>query len=92
MGVYDLPAVVDYIINATGEQKLYYIGHSMGTTMFYVFLSERPQYNDKIRAMFSLAPIAFSSHMTNPVRAFILTRGLKALYVGHASILTVSSY
>jgi lysosomal acid lipase/cholesteryl ester hydrolase len=83
MGVYDLPAVVDYILKTTGEQKLYYIGHSMGTTMFYVFLSERPQYNSKIRAMFSLAPVAFSSHMTNPLRAFIMTRGLEAIFVGH---------
>jgi lysosomal acid lipase/cholesteryl ester hydrolase len=83
MGIYDLPAVVDYILNVTGDQKLYYIGHSMGTTMFYTFLSERPQYNGKIRAMFSLAPIAFCSHMANPVRAFVHTRGLEALYVRH---------
>ncbi|KDR18742.1 hypothetical protein L798_07396, partial [Zootermopsis nevadensis] len=86
MGVYDLPAVVDYIVNTTGEQRLFYVGHSMGTTMFYAFLSERPQYNGKIRAMFSLAPVAFSSHMTNPLRAFILTRGLEAFYVGHRNL------
>jgi pimeloyl-ACP methyl ester carboxylesterase len=85
MGVYDLPAVVDYILNTTGEHKLYYIGHSMGTTMFYVLLSERPQYNSKIRAMFSLAPVSFTAHITSPLRDFVLTRGLDAVSVRHDS-------
>lgn len=88
MGVYDLPAVVDYVLNATGQQKLDYIGHSMGTTMFYVLLSERPQYNSKIWAMFSLAPVAFLSHMTSPLRSFILNRGLEAIDVCHGTKIT----
>ena len=89
MGVYDLPAVIDYILNATGNQKLYYIGHSMGTTMFYVLMSERPQYNSKISAMFSLAPVAFLSHMTNPLRALILNGGLETVDVCHSTKLTL---
>jgi len=89
MGVYDLPAVVDYILNATGEQQLHYIGHSMGTTMFYVLMSERPQYNSKILAMFSLAPAAFLSHMTSPLRAFILNSGLEAVDVRHSTKLNI---
>lgn len=28
--------------------------------------SERPEYNDKIRLMSALAPIAYMSNMTNP--------------------------
>ncbi|XP_066998920.2 lipase 3 [Anabrus simplex] len=66
MGVYDLPAVIDYILERTGEEKLFYIGHSMGTTMFYVMASEKPEYNNKIRAMFSLAPVAYMSHAGTP--------------------------
>ncbi|XP_066999666.2 lipase 3 [Anabrus simplex] len=65
-GIYDVPAEIDYILKNTGEQKLFYAGHSMGTTMFYVMTSEKPEYNDKIRAMFSLAPIAFMNHMASP--------------------------
>lgn len=84
-----MPAVVDYILNATGKQKVHYIGHSMGTTMFYVLMSERPQYNSKIAAMFSLAPVAFLSHMTNPLRAFILNRGLEAVNVCHSTKLNI---
>lgn len=85
MGMYDLPAVVDYILNATGETKLYYIGHSMGTTMFYVLLAEWPEYNSKVLAMFSLAPIAFLSHMTSPLGAFIINGGLEAIVVCHST-------
>ncbi|PSN34873.1 Lipase 3 [Blattella germanica] len=38
MGVYDVPAMIDYILKETEEEKLHYIGYSMGTTMFYWFL------------------------------------------------------
>nr|CAD7579268.1 unnamed protein product [Timema californicum] len=65
-GFYDLPAMIDHIRSQTGQDKIYYIGHSMGTTGFFVMGSMRPEYNDKIRAMFSLAPIAYMSHMTSP--------------------------
>ena len=38
MGVYDVPAVIDYILTTTGQPDLFYVGHSMGTTMFFVIL------------------------------------------------------
>ncbi|XP_069668914.1 lipase 3-like [Periplaneta americana] len=59
MGVYDLPAVLDYILESTEEKDLYYVGHSMGSTMFYVLMSTKPEYNDKIRHMVALAPVAY---------------------------------
>jgi lysosomal acid lipase/cholesteryl ester hydrolase len=67
MGTRDLPAVIDFILRTTGAQQIFYAGHSQGTTEFYVLCSERPEYNSKIRGMFSLAPIAFMSHLTNPL-------------------------
>nr|CAD7448587.1 unnamed protein product [Timema bartmani] len=63
MGIYDLPATIDYVLERTAQRKLYYIGHSMGNTMFYVLCSMRPEYNAKIRAQFSLAPVAFVEHI-----------------------------
>ncbi|XP_075234853.1 lipase 1-like [Lycorma delicatula] len=58
MGMHDMPAIIDYILKKTGQKQLHYIGHSMGTTMFYVMTSEIPRYNNKIRTMISLSPVA----------------------------------
>ncbi|KAL1110242.1 hypothetical protein AAG570_008319 [Ranatra chinensis] len=68
MGYYDLPAVIDYLLNVTRSSSLYYVGHSMGTTMSYVLSSTRPEYNLKIKHLFSLAPVAFMSRATSPLR------------------------
>ncbi|XP_014248111.1 lipase 3-like [Cimex lectularius] len=59
IGVYDIPAAVDFMLNKTGEESIIYIGHSMGTSVCMVALSERPEYNKKIRAAVLLAPIIF---------------------------------
>jgi predicted alpha/beta hydrolase len=59
MGVYDLPAVIDYTLHYTKQKSLYYVGHSMGSTMFYVLMSMKPEYNAKIQHMVALAPVAF---------------------------------
>ena len=34
MGMYDIPAELEYVLNVTGRQKLIYIGHSMGIDFF----------------------------------------------------------
>ena len=71
MGVHDLPADIDWILNVTGHKKLYYIGHSMGTTMSYVMASMRPEYNDKVHFMVSLAPVAFMAKVKSPIRLLV---------------------
>jgi pimeloyl-ACP methyl ester carboxylesterase len=53
--------------NAT-DNDLIYVGHSMGTTMSFVLLSEKPEYNDKIRLFVALAPVAYMSHIKSPIR------------------------
>ncbi|XP_026679646.1 lipase 1 [Diaphorina citri] len=62
-GLYDVPAMIDYILSVTRRPTLSYIGHSMGTTMFYVMASMRPEYNRKINLQISLAPVAYVSRM-----------------------------
>ena len=51
MGKYDIPAVLNYILAKTGRDKLIYIGHSMGTTMFWVAMETHPELNQKIQFM-----------------------------------------
>ncbi|KYB28090.1 lipase 1 isoform X1 [Tribolium castaneum] len=67
IGLYDVPAMIDHILEVTKQEKIFHIAHSQGTTTFYVMCSLRPEYNSKIRAHFSLAPVAFVSHMFSPI-------------------------
>ncbi|XP_063628450.1 lipase 3-like [Cydia splendana] len=77
VGYYDLPAMIDYALNVTGRDKLKYIGHSQGTTAFFVLGSERPEYMDKIALAVAMSPAAFNSHMRSPfIRLLAPTSGL----------------
>ncbi|XP_031776844.1 lipase 3-like [Nasonia vitripennis] len=62
MGIYDLPAQIKYITDMKNDD-IVYVGHSMGTTTFYVMAIERPDIASKIKAMFGLAPVAFVNHI-----------------------------
>jgi len=65
-----MPAIIDYVLEKTGYKQAFYVGHSMGTTMFFAMTSARPEYNAKIKHMFALAPVAYCGHMQNPLTAF----------------------
>ncbi|XP_072948857.1 lipase member J-like [Epargyreus clarus] len=70
-GYYDLSATIDLVLNETGAKKLNAIGHSQGTTFFYVLCSTRPEYNEKINLFISLAPIAYLHHLPPPLSVLI---------------------
>ncbi|KAF2901551.1 hypothetical protein ILUMI_04629 [Ignelater luminosus] len=78
IALYDVTAMIDYALKETKQEKLFYVGHSQGTTVFYVMCSERPEYNEKIRAHFSLAPIAYMNHLASPLlRLYVTTSPLE---------------
>ncbi|XP_018058326.1 PREDICTED: lipase 3-like [Atta colombica] len=68
MGIYDLPAMIDYILYQTGQKQLFYVGFSQGTTQFWVLTSLRPEYNKKIKLMSALAPVAYTGHIGGLLR------------------------
>ncbi|XP_064104186.1 lipase lipl-1-like [Macrobrachium nipponense] len=68
MGYYDLPAAIDYVLYETGQKDLNYIGFSMGTTVFWVLMSERPEYASKVRFMVAMGPVAFVENMEGPLK------------------------
>ncbi|KAG5876081.1 hypothetical protein JTB14_028854 [Gonioctena quinquepunctata] len=73
IGVIDLPCIIDYILNQTEVDGVYYCGHSQGTTVFYVMASMKSEYNKKIKIQVSLSPIAFMNHLFSPLlRLFAL--------------------
>ncbi|XP_026468821.1 lipase 3-like [Ctenocephalides felis] len=66
IGMYDVPAMIDHALNVTGEKRLHYVGHSQGTTAFFVMASQKQSYNSKIASMQAMAPIAYMSHCKSP--------------------------
>ncbi|CAO2814213.1 unnamed protein product [Amaranthus hypochondriacus] len=63
---YDLPAIIQYIYDHTGEQKLHYVGHSQGTLIALTAFSQQKLLN-MVRSAALLCPIAYLSRMTSPL-------------------------
>ncbi|XP_032454071.1 lipase 3 isoform X2 [Nasonia vitripennis] len=72
IALYDITTAIDYILQLTNQRQIIYIGHSMGTTISYVLLSEKPEYNDKIKLVISLAPAAIWHNRSNEITNFLL--------------------
>ena len=63
MGTKDLPATIDYILKITQQEKLSYVGHSEGTTQFFIGASMMNDYfKDRVNLFVALAPITRISH------------------------------
>lgn len=67
MGQYDIPASIDFILNKTNHSKLHYMGHSQGTTQFFVFGALHPEYHHKIHTMHALSPVAYMKNLKSPI-------------------------
>lgn len=80
IGKYDLPASIDYILDESNYTQVNYIGHSQGTTSFFVMMSERPEYNEKVSMMIALAPVAYVDNVDNEVLNLVL-RNLNTIEV-----------
>lgn len=86
IGIRDLPAMIDHVVNTTGREKLFYLGHSQGTTTFFVMAVELPEYQDKIQAMFALAPVAYCGRLPSPLFQFL------AKFSGSINVCSINIY
>lgn len=66
IGENDLPAMINFVLLNTNQPSLHYVGHSQGTTSFFVMASQRKEMNAKIRTMHAFAPVAFMSNLKSP--------------------------
>ncbi|NXR30030.1 LIPK Lipase, partial [Zosterops hypoxanthus] len=82
MAKYDLPAVINFIEQKTGQKQLYYIGHSQGTTIGFVAFSTLPQLAQKIKVFFALSPVTTVMFSQSPLRKLSVFSdyGLKELF------------
>ncbi|XP_033335083.2 lipase 3 [Megalopta genalis] len=69
-GIYDLPAMIDYVVGQKHHYLRAYIGFSMGTTAFYVMASEKPFMTKYLQSVYSLAPVVYMKHVQSPLKYF----------------------
>ena len=62
MASLDLPATVAHILGATGASSLSYVGHSQGTTLAMVGLSENATVAAQVDLAVLLAPVGLLNH------------------------------
>jgi lysosomal acid lipase/cholesteryl ester hydrolase len=59
---YDVISIMDYILNTTNRPTISYVGHSLGTTMFFMAMASQPSYNQKVRKMVGMAPGCYATY------------------------------
>ncbi|XP_042149648.1 lipase member K [Ixodes scapularis] len=91
-GIYDAPAQIDYVLKERQLSCLLYVGMSQGTLMFFVMMSERPEYNAKVKAFVALAP--FRKFNKSPLTIFKASQGTERLLrlAASAKLDKVTSY
>ncbi|XP_006231364.1 tear acid lipase-like protein [Rattus norvegicus] len=57
MIAYDLPATINFILNTTGQEQIYYIGHSLGTLIALGAFSTNQELAEKIKLNILIAPV-----------------------------------
>jgi len=65
MAKFDLPAAIKYVLRRSkhGYLKLHYVGHSMGTTMFFALETHHPGFVAfHVRSLSALGPVTFLGH------------------------------
>ncbi|XP_032347273.1 lipase member K isoform X3 [Camelus ferus] len=68
MAKYDLPATINFIVEKTGQEQLYYVGHSQGTTIAFIAFSTNPELAKRIKIFFALAPVTTVKYTQSPMR------------------------
>ncbi|XP_051002305.1 lipase member K [Acomys russatus] len=82
MAKYDLPATINLILEKSGQQQLFYVGHSQGTTIAFIAFSTNPELAKKIKIFFALAPVVTVKYTRNPMRklATLSRKAVKILF------------
>uniref|UniRef100_A0A7E4VBF4 Abhydro_lipase domain-containing protein n=1 Tax=Panagrellus redivivus TaxID=6233 RepID=A0A7E4VBF4_PANRE len=63
MAAIDLPTMINTVINITGQEKIYYIGHSQGTLIMFAGGPNNTNIESRVEAFFALAPVNTVAHI-----------------------------
>eukprot|EP00730_Choanoeca_flexa_P003265 TRINITY_DN11347_c0_g1_i7.p1 TRINITY_DN11347_c0_g1~~TRINITY_DN11347_c0_g1_i7.p1 ORF type:complete len:443 (+),score=54.52 TRINITY_DN11347_c0_g1_i7:139-1467(+) len=64
MAMFDVPTMIDYILEHTGQKKLSYVAFSQGTAVGFACFSTRPEYAAKVKLFVALSPAAKANGLT----------------------------
>ncbi|KAM9232998.1 LOW QUALITY PROTEIN: lipase member M-like [Leptosomus discolor] len=80
MAMYDLPAMINFVLQKTGQKQIYYIGCSQGCMFTFIAFSSMPELVQKIN-FFALAPVLTIKHTKTPIMkmSFLLNRQFRML-------------
>ncbi|XP_077203986.1 lipase member M-like [Paroedura picta] len=67
MGIYDLPAMIDFVLQKSGQEKIYFAGHTQGSSIGFVAFSAVPHLAEKIKMFFALGPIYTFRYAISPL-------------------------
>lgn len=59
IGYYDIPALVDYILEQTKARRVHFIGFSQGAMTSFIAMSERPGFAEKVIEIHALSPAVY---------------------------------
>ena len=65
--MHDIPDSIAYILEATGESSVSYVGFSQGTAQAFAALSINPKLNRKINVFVALAPAMSPPGLSAPL-------------------------
>lgn len=63
----DLPAMIDYALEQSGQKNLIYVGHSQGTLIAFAKFID-PEMARKVKLFVALAPVAQLGNLKSPIR------------------------
>lgn len=87
---HDIPDTIDYILNATSQPSLSYIGFSQGTAQAFATLSIHPGLNDRVNLFVALAPAMSPAGLNNGIVDALVKTNPNVLFLafGRKSILS----
>ena len=91
---HDIPDSINYILEATHQPSLSYIGFSQGTAQAFATLSIHPKLNDKVNVFIALAPAMSPAGLSNGIVDSLMKTSPQILYLlfGRKAILSSTAF
>lgn len=94
MAMFDLPCMIDFILQHTGNEKLSYIGFSQGTGAALACFSLLPRVASKISIFVALSPAAKAKGLRKGMLQTFINMAPESLFLllGTRAVLTISLF